>query len=622
LIVKTQLSNTNLIYHKVELVNTFKMNLISKCLVSSIMIEAVLSFTPTTTPLGVKTKVLTSYGPNFKANIAESCRGIRIPFQLKMTEEDDFYADYDPSSYQQYERGNSYDDGRRDHDYTRDTSRDRGNVDENAVNQLLSERVQARKSRDFDRADEIRDQLMIEYQVGVYDRERTWRTGVSNSGSGRKFGGGEGRGDRGGRKTTDFGPNGHDYYPCEDAGGVNTSTLTEPEIHELLADRLQAKLRKDFDTADGIQYNLIESGVFVHDGNKQWRADGVPFGDMGSGRGPGKTTGSRSDRNRDYTKSVHSPEVEGIDERLVDALVKERQKCKLMKSYGKADAIREGLRNKYNILIDDRLKEWSIGGDFGEEHNAQRELSEAFKSRGYIKSASSSPLSPEDEEYITARIEERSIAKKNRDFETADYIRDELNEKFYVVIQDKLKQWSVGGDFGPDGPKPRGVYKRRGGGNLTDEEVEIINKLLSERSDAKQNRDFDTADYIRLNLRDNYNIQIDDKSREWHVDSPDFVQVSEPGAAEVPQYDVDIIEAKIAERHAHKINREYEAADFIRDELNEKYGIKIDDRTKEWRCVLPADEGAMYSEVNDSSVSQNMEEDLELDGNMDAFLQQ
>merc|ERR1711865_81202 len=161
-------------------------------------------------------------------------------------------------------------------------------------------------------------------------------------------------------------------------------------------------------------------------------------------------------------------------------------------------------------------------------------------------------LSPEDEEYITARVDERSIAKKNRDFDTADYIRDELNQKFDIVIQDKLKQWSVGGDFGPDGPKPRGVYERRGGGDLTDEQLENIKKLLFERSGAKKNRDFDTADYIRDNLRDEYNIQIDDKSMEWHVDSPDFIQVFEPGAAQVPQYDVDFIEAKIVERHAYK----------------------------------------------------------------------
>ena len=60
--------------------------------------------------------------------------------------------------------------------------------------------------------------------------------------------------------------------------GENSSNLQDDEIHALLAERLQAKLSRDFNTADGIQAELIENGVYVHDGFKQWRADGVPFG--------------------------------------------------------------------------------------------------------------------------------------------------------------------------------------------------------------------------------------------------------------------------------------------------------------------------------------------------------
>lgn len=203
-------------------------------------------------------------------------------------------------------------------------------------------------------------------------------------------------------------------------------------------------------------------------------------------------------------------------------------------------------------MIDDRLREWSVGGDFGEEHNAQ----------------------------------------------------------FDIMIQDKLKQWSVGGDFGPDGPKPknRGVYARRGGGTLTEEEVDTINNLIMERHHAKRDRDYDTADDIRDHLRNTYNIQLDDKSSEWHVDSAEFVQVSDPGTAEVSQYDIDIIAAKIAERHVYKVNRDYESADAIRDELNEKFGVQLDDRTKEWRCVLFAgDEGGSSAD--------------DLDGEMDDFFE-
>lgn len=33
----------------------------------------------------------------------------------------------------------------------------------------------------------------------------------------------------------------------------------------------------------------------------------------------------------------------------------------MMRQYDKADKVREGLRTKFNVLIDDRLKQWSVG---------------------------------------------------------------------------------------------------------------------------------------------------------------------------------------------------------------------------------------------------------------------
>ena len=62
------------------------------------------------------------------------------------------------------------------------------------------------------------------HNVGVFDRDRMWRTGCSASGSGMKFGYGgrrERRGGRGPRRNIDFGPNGDDYYLSEDAGPHN-----------------------------------------------------------------------------------------------------------------------------------------------------------------------------------------------------------------------------------------------------------------------------------------------------------------------------------------------------------------------------------------------------------------
>ena len=44
-----------------------------------------------------------------------------------------------------------------------------------AVERLIAERSQCKASRDFRRADEIRDELREKYLVYVSDKDRTWR---------------------------------------------------------------------------------------------------------------------------------------------------------------------------------------------------------------------------------------------------------------------------------------------------------------------------------------------------------------------------------------------------------------------------------------------------------------
>jgi len=83
------------------------------------------------------------------------------------------------------------------HDYTRDTSSDTSHVDINAVNDLLGERLHARKTGDYDLADNIRDRLSLEHQVTVFDQDKLWMTGINP----RPNRGGrvDNRGGRGGR---------------------------------------------------------------------------------------------------------------------------------------------------------------------------------------------------------------------------------------------------------------------------------------------------------------------------------------------------------------------------------------------------------------------------------------
>jgi hypothetical protein len=143
-------------------------------------------------------------------------------------------------------------------------------VDEGQVNSMLAERLQAKMGRDFQTADRIRDQLRA-MGVEVYDKEKTWKAGGGG-------GGGGGGGFRGGGGQ--FGPKGHDYRRDDDG----SATVDEGKIDAMLAERLQAKMSRDFPTADRIRDQLRGMGIEVYDQERTWKAGG---GGGGGGYGGG-----------------------------------------------------------------------------------------------------------------------------------------------------------------------------------------------------------------------------------------------------------------------------------------------------------------------------------------------
>ena len=257
---------------------------------------------------------------------------------------------------------------------------------------------------------------------------------------------------------------------------------------------------------------------------------------------------------------------------------------------------------------------WSVDGDFGEEHNARRELSHQFATRGYVKSQSSIPLSEDDEAHVQEQIDERSAAKSDRDFQTADAIREDLLQQYDVSINDKMKLWSVGGAFEETGGNTRaarGVYTRRGGGNISEDTVQEIQDLLMERYQHKKTRDFESADAIRDQLMNNYDVKVDDRSSEWRIDTNEYFPTSTGKLAEDT---IAEINQKLAERFQCKRDRDYDTADAIRDELRQNYGVVVDDRTKEWS--VETIEEPQYSEPVKSEEEDDFFKDLDaaLDG--------
>ena len=82
------------------------------------------------------------------------------------------------------------------------------------------------------------------------------------------------RGDRRGRgpKLNEFG---HDYTQI--GGPINPSAcrLNEVQINNLIRGRMQSRRIRNFNQADKIKEELTQSGVFIDDKAKVWRADGI-----------------------------------------------------------------------------------------------------------------------------------------------------------------------------------------------------------------------------------------------------------------------------------------------------------------------------------------------------------
>jgi len=515
------------------------------------------------------------------------------------------------------------------HDYERDRS-DVRPVDVDAVNDLLSQRLQARKEGDFKVADQLRDELKDRYEVTVFDKDRIWATSGGNreirnrggqqqqqqrrSSSNSSNSNNNQRG-RGNGRFLSFGPTGHDYS-LDKTAGPSISNLSETEIHAGVADRLRAKMNRDFASADQIQLRLAETGVFVSDRTKEWRADGVQFIDPSEGR----KTYTPSDRNRPYVQSQDSEAVTEDTIQIITKMVAERALCKRTKKYREADGLRDALQQNYNVILDDRVRQWSVGGSFGIDTNLKRAQMEAKNSRGYVQSNASLQL-PEGitKAKVQAAVDERTRLKQTKQYEESDVLRDQILQEYNVVLHDKIKMWSVGGDFGKDDPikaraQARSTFTRRGGGRLSEQDVSNIQQLLEERFEAKRARDFGKADAIRSELYDVYNVNVDDKSNEWRVLSEDYAQTRpEKGATRrLTNDEVRLVETIIMKRAILKKEKAYEKADAIREKLEDTYSVVVDDKKKEWRVAAssgrnnkrdhfsaPRDQKQLYEELKD-----------------------
>ena len=172
-------------------------------------------------------------------------------------------------------------------------------------------------------------------------------------------------------------------------------------------------------------------------------------------------------------------------------------------------------------------------------------------------------------------------AKLTRDFEEADRIQIALETELGVLVNDGRKEWRAdGGDFN--------VYERLGRpGPGEDADLESkVTPLLRERMALRKDRDYDGADQIKLQLRNEFSVFIDDRQRTWTVSSrradetPAVWRRGDQGSESDEL--VETIEGLIAERAAAKKTRDYNTSDEIHERLRTEFDVYTNDRLMTW----------------------------------------
>ena len=125
------------------------------------------------------------------------------------------------------------------------------------------------------------------------------------------------------------------------------------------------------------------------------------------------------------------PTTSKLTESQIHILISKRLQYKRQRNYNDADKILNAL-NKCGIYIHDKRKEYRLDGKnhFG-------------RSQQYVMRGSTYNLSSEEIEVVSQMVEDRSYAKKKREYHRSDEISEKLKYKYNVKVDDKNREWSV-----------------------------------------------------------------------------------------------------------------------------------------------------------------------------------
>lgn len=161
----------------------------------------------------------------------------------------------------------------------------------------------------------------------------------------------------------------------------------------------------------------------------------------------------------------------------------------------------------------------------------------------------SSVLSLDEKEAVVGLIKERDAARRRKNYDVSDNLRQKLKSQFGVHVDDRLKQWWVSFD---GSHVPQNIQAAKGDGRWGGQKqwrqipttpendmcvsADLVNGLLTQRDIARREKDFTTADALLEEARQSPDgelyLRIHDESRTWRIwtnePPPKAVRHSEP----------------------------------------------------------------------------------------------
>jgi len=339
-----------------------------------------------------------------------------------------------------------------------------------SIRLMIKDRDKARYRRNYAVSDKIREDLKYEHDVFIDDRMKLWwvsddakrtsQTDPEEKGIGR-----------------------HSPWKQISTTPENDAFVDPQTVENLLRKRDKARRKKDFVTADALleeartcpDNNLC---LLIYDESRTWRIwteDAPPqhvlwnnneeeegeganmeirdpvqredveekYAEARSKVMPRGEMGSRNPRSKwkcadeEFIQNMSQEECKSIG-----FLIERRERSRSRRDYAVSDQMREELKEKHNVYLDDKMKLWWISSS--EEQGSERWRNHSLWRQIPTTTENDACVDPETVDNL---LQKRDKARQKKDFETADALFEEArtcpDNNLCLLINDDSRTWRI-----------------------------------------------------------------------------------------------------------------------------------------------------------------------------------